>query len=246
MGFAKFVGAGLGWTVGGPIGSILGFAFGSLIDGFRNGNTGHSKQNTSINDFEVSLLVLSAIVIKADGKIDPRELDFVRNYFVRLFGKERANNAFKIFNGVIKNNNISTRMICMQIQQHMNHSSRLQLLHYLFGIATADGNICTREITELKKIAGYLYISPQDFAAAHAAFSGQKQRAQSNTLNAYAILGISKSATNDEVKKAYRKMAKKHHPDKLQHLGPTHSKAAAEKFKSIATAYEQIQAERGL
>ena len=102
MGFAKFVGAGLGWTVGGPIGSLLGFAFGSLLDGFYKNDVKqfNEKQKSSSGDFEISLLVLSAIVIKADGKIDQRELNYVRNYFVRLFGKSRANNAFKIFKQV--------------------------------------------------------------------------------------------------------------------------------------------------
>lgn len=259
MGFAKFVGAGLGWTVGGPIGGMLGFAFGSLIDGFHQADAkqfekekAERRQNTEPGDFEVSLLILSALVIKADNKIDQRELDYVRTHFVSLFGKSRANNAFKIFNEIIKNDTVSTRRVCMQIQQHMDHPSRLQLLHYLFGIAASDDYVSNQEITELRKIAGYLHISRRDYDAIEAMFSGYNQQSKHqkanfnnfNTESAYKILNVDKSATNDDIKKAYRKMAKKHHPDKIQHLGETHAKAAEEKFKKIKDAYEQLQTER--
>ncbi|MGB0896416.1 MAG: TerB family tellurite resistance protein [Flavobacteriaceae bacterium] len=259
MGFAKFVGAGLGWTVGGPIGGMLGFAFGSLIDGFHQADAkqfkkeqAEKRQSTKPGDFEVSLLILSALVIKADNKIDQRELDYVRTHFVSLFGKEKANNAFKIFNEIIKNNTVSTRRVCMQIQQHMDHPSRLQLLHYLFGIAASDDYVSTQEITELRKIAGYLHISRRDYDAIEAMFSGYNQqshhqKANFDTFNiesAYKILNVDESATNDDIKKAYRRMAKKHHPDKIQHLGETHAKAAEEKFKKIKDAYEQLQTER--
>ena len=259
MGFAKFVGAGLGWTVGGPIGGMLGFAFGSLIDGFHQADAkqfekekAEKRQNTAPGDFEISLLILSALVIKADNKIDQRELDYVRTHFVSLFGKARANNAFKVFNEIIKNDTVSTRRVCIQIQQHMDHPSRLQLLHYLFGIAASDGYVGTQEITEIRKIAGYLRISRRDYDAIEAMFSGYNQRSSHqkanfngyNTESAYKILNLDSSATNDEIKKAYRKMAKKHHPDKIQHLGDTHAKAAEEKFKKIKDAYEQLQTER--
>ncbi|MFD0964424.1 TerB family tellurite resistance protein [Pseudofulvibacter geojedonensis] len=261
MSFVKFVGAGLGWTVGGPIGGMLGFLFGSLVDGMHSADTKlyekeqrQRNKETKPGDFEVSLLILSALVIKADGKIDQRELDYVRMHFVSLFGKEKANNAFSIFNEIIKNDTVSTRRVCMQIQKHMDHPSRLQLLHYLFGIAASDGYVSPNEVNEIRKMAAYLYISRPDFEAAQAMFSGYNQRTgyqeanYNNTFNsdnAYKLLNIDKSATDDEIKKAYRKMAKKYHPDKIQHLGETHVKAAEEKFKQIKTAYEQLQTERG-
>ena len=143
--FSKWLGAGLGWTFAGPIGSILGFVVGSFIDEFSEAewsdfkNTSPGISDTQSGDFEISLLVLAAIVIKADGNIDKRELSFVRSSFISMYGTERANRAFKVFKGVIANNNISTRQVCMQINQHMNHAARLQLLHFLFGVAKSDG-----------------------------------------------------------------------------------------------------------
>ncbi len=242
---SKWLGAGLGWTFGGPIGGILGFVLGSLIDGFsqtdfmdiqRQANT---VKTTSSGDFEISLLVLAAIVIKTDGGIDKRELEFVRRNFIRMYGEERANRAFKLFKGIIQDKNINTRQVCMQINRHMNHASRLQLLHFLFNVAKADGAVTEAEMNKIYTISGYLNINVYDFNSIKAMFYNEAD-------SAYRILEIKKSATDKEVKKAYRKMVKKYHPDKLQNLGPEHIKGAEEKFRQVQKAYEQIQKERGI
>ncbi len=195
--------------------------------------------------------MLAAVVIKADGRSSQKELDYVRDNFIRMYGKERANNAFKLFNEIRKKGTIPTRQVCIQIRQHMTHASRLQLLHFLFGIAKSDGSVSQAEADVIKRISGYLYISNRDFESIKAMFYGSYSSSSSSSStfsssNAYKILEITKSATNDEVKKAYRKMAKKHHPDKLRHLGEAHQKGAEEKFRQIQQAYEQIQAERGM
>jgi DnaJ like chaperone protein len=243
--FVKWLGAGLGFTLGGPIGSILGFAVGSFIDGFTKEDLelartyGRTSANVQSGDFEVSLLLLSSVVIKADGNVNERELLFVREHFKRMYGEERANNAFKLFKVFIKNNQISTPQICTQIRQNLTHASRLQLIHFLFGIANADGAVQEVEVNAIKTIAGYLYVNPHDFESIKAMFYNSSD-------SAYRILEIEKTASNDEVKLAYRKMAKKYHPDKLQHLGDEHIKGAEEKFKQVSIAYEKIQKERGI
>ncbi|MDO9594151.1 MAG: TerB family tellurite resistance protein [Lutibacter sp.] len=243
--FVKWLGAGLGFTLGGPIGSILGFAVGSFIDGFTKEDLelartyGRTSANVQSGDFEVSLLLLSSVVIKADGNVNERELLFVREHFKRMYGEERANNAFKLFKVFMKNNQISTPQICTQIRQNLTHASRLQLIHFLFGIANADGAVQEVEVNAIKTIAGYLYVNPHDFESIKAMFYNSSD-------SAYRILEIEKTASNDEVKLAYRKMAKKYHPDKLQHLGDEHIKGAEEKFKQVSIAYEKIQKERGI
>ncbi|WP_341220447.1 TerB family tellurite resistance protein [Polaribacter atrinae] len=251
--FTKWIGAGLGFTFGGPIGAAIGFAVGSFVDGFsekdltleqidyertRQSNGRSSAADTQSGDFEMSLLVLASIVIKSDGKVDQRELDFVRSQFVGMYGKERANNAFKLFSGIIKKE-VSARQVCIQIRQNMSHASRLQLLHFLFGIAKADGNVAESEVEEIRKMAGYLYINQNDFESIKAMFYDSSE-------NAYKILEIEKTATDAEVKSGYRRMVKKYHPDKLQGLGEEHLKGANEKFQSIQAAYEKIKNERGL
>jgi len=159
--FTKWLGAGLGFTLGGPIGSIIGFAVGSFVDGFskedivkefQETKNKRTTRKTQSGDFEISLLILASIVIKADGKVDQRELDFVRSQFVGMYGKERANHAFKLFSGIIKKE-VSAHQVCEQIRQHMPHASRLQLLHFLFGIAKADQFVTGSEVEEIRKIA---------------------------------------------------------------------------------------------
>lgn len=255
MSYSKWLGAGIGWSFGGPIGAILGLALGSIVDaisdsnkqpliGDRNYDYGrergqpYAKPKTESGDFEVSLLILATVVIKADGKQDKRELDYVRNYFANVYGKERANHAFRLFKQVSNQNNISTRQVCLQIRNMMVHASRLQLLHFLFGIAQADGMVTEDEVKQIYTMSGYLGISSRDFESIKAMFYDSAD-------NAYKILEISKSATDDEVKKAYRKMAKKYHPDRIMHLGPEHQKGAEEKFRQVQMAYEKLQKERG-
>lgn len=264
MGTFKWLGAALGWSLGGPIGAIIGLALGSMGDsmvesgnpllgsGNRNPQGGRpdydyrkeaprsrrrERAQTQPGDFEVSLLILASVVIKADGKQEQSELDYVRAYFSKMYGKERANNAFRLFKGISKQQ-ISTRQVCMQIYHMMDHSSRLQLLHFLFGIAKADGMVTDDEVDQIHIIANYLGISSRDFESIKAMFYNSRD-------NAYKILEIDTSATDDEVKKAYRKMAKKYHPDRVAHLGEEHQKGAEEKFKQVQKAYELIQKERG-
>lgn len=242
MSFSKWIGAALGWSFGGPIGAILGLALGSVVDGFSNGNikveTGNPygrTRKTQSGDFEVSLLVLSSIVIKADGKQDQRELDFVRQQFLHMYGKERANHAFKLFKGINKQQ-IPVRQVCIQIRQMMDHPSRLQLLHFLFGIAKSDGHVTEDEVKQIYTISNYLGISVRDYESIKAMFYNSSD-------NAYKILEISKDATVAEIKAAYRKMAKKYHPDRVIHLGKEHREGAEDKFRQVQDAYEQLQKE---
>jgi len=260
MSFAKWIGGALGWSFGGPIGAIIGLALGSFVDNLTDSGTPligdrqsgrqrdtyrktpnygqrTSRSQTQSGDFEVSLLILASIVIKADGKQDQRELDFVRQQFTNMYGKDRANKAFELFKRVSKQN-ISTRQVCLQIRQMMDHASRLQLLHFLFGIAKADGLVTEDELRQIYTIKGYLGISNRDYESIKAMFYNSSD-------NAYKILEIDKSVSDTEVKKAYRTMAKKYHPDRVGHLGKEHQEGAEAKFRQVQEAYEHIQKERG-
>ncbi len=257
MSFSKWIGGALGWSFGGPIGAIIGVAVGSLLDSFSNGDnepfnaqgraqrgTGttyrtqsRQRPQTQSGDFEVSLLILASVIIKADGSQDQRELDFVRQQFLHMYGKERANHAFKLFKNISKQN-VSVRPVCLQIRQMMDHASRLQLVHFLFGVAKADGMVTEAEERKIYTIAGYLGINPHDYESIKAMFYNSND-------NAYKILEIDKSASIDDIKKAYRKMAKKYHPDKVRHLGEEHQKGAEEKFRQVQMAYEHLQKKHG-
>jgi DnaJ like chaperone protein len=113
------------------------------------------------------------------------------------------------------------------------------LLHFLFGIAQSDGSIRPLEIDKIREIARYLRVGRSDFESIMAMFVKSAD-------TAYKILEIQKTATDDEVKKAYRTMAKKYHPDKVITENEAIKRGAEEKFKQVQKAYEQIQDERGI
>ena len=190
-------------------------------------------------DFELNLLSLCSLVIKADGKVTQSEMDYVQRYFVSTYGKEKANAIFRTFNEVIKKREISTQRICDYMNLRTRLEVRLQLVHFLFGIAQADGSVSPAEINKIQEIAGYLRIGMRDFESIKAMFIKSAD-------NAYKILEIEKSVTDDEVKKAYRTMAKKYHPDRVNNEDEAIKKGAEEKFKEVQIAYETIQKERGI
>jgi DnaJ like chaperone protein len=221
-------------------GAIMGYFLGNLIENFSTKNKFKKSRvnNISSQEFELNLLALASLVIKADGKVTKQELDYVRSYFVLAYGKKRANATFKIFNDNIKNLGISPVKISMLFNSALNYESRLQVIHFLFGIAKADGNVSVSEINKLLEFSNLLRLSYADFQSIKAMFINE-------VGGAYKILEIEKSATDNQVKKAYRDLAKKHHPDKVQHLGDAYVKAAQDKFQKIQKAYERIKQERG-
>ncbi len=239
----KWFGAFLGYIFLRLPGAIIGFLIGSLIDG-RSGGGGAAfpefgRSRVSPADFELNLLSLCSIVIKADGQVSQQELDYVRQYFLRAYGKEKANAIFRTFNEVIKKREISAQRICAYLNQRTRYEVRLQLLHFLFGIAQSDGRVSPSEIEKIREIARYLRIGATDFESIMAMFVRSAD-------TAYTILEIERSASDDEVKKAYRTMAKKYHPDRVNTEDEAIRRGAEEKFKEVQKAYEAIQKERGM
>ena len=241
--FGKILGAGLGWAFGGPLGAIIGVAMGEiLVDSKTKAITqydgrGHVHQGrTTAGDFGAALIALSAAVIKADGKVLKAEVQFVRKFFTQQFGVQKSNEYIRLLQELLKQD-IPVRQICEQIRINMQHPLRLELLHYLFEISKADGHVDAKEIDVIHKMAHYLGISEKDFLSL-------KNMFYQDTDAAYKILEINKNAPVDEIKKAYRKMALKYHPDKMAGLGPEFEENAKEKFQSVQDAYEKIKKER--
>ncbi|MHA7108562.1 TerB family tellurite resistance protein [Sunxiuqinia elliptica] len=240
--FAKWIAGGLGWAFLGPLGGIVGFVVGSMMD-TNNGQTGpagstttRQPHTTTTGGYVMSLLVLVAAVMKADGKVLRSELEYVKQFFVRSFGSSSAQEAIKMLRDLLKQN-IPVADVCYQIQKNMDYSSRLQLLHFLFGIAQADGQVAPSELKMIEHMAQNMGISSKDFESIKAMFIA-------NTDAAYKILEVDANATDEEIKKAYRKMAMKYHPDKVSYLGEDFQNAAKEKFQKVNEAYESIKKER--
>ena len=191
------------------------------------------------NSFFVSLLVLSSAVIKADGQVSQSELDCVKEFIRRNFGESAVSEAMRMLDS-FNRQQVNIYSVGPQIADNMNYSQRLQLFHYLVQIATADGNFSKSEKSVLEAIGAVIRLNNSDINSVIAMFYRE------NDESAYAVLGISPNATDDEVKSAYRRMAMKNHPDKVSTLGPEVQKAAEEKFRQIQDAYETIKRQRGM
>ena len=241
MGFGKWIAGALGWAMFGPIGGILGYYFASRAEKLSEAAAQQAEEQSwnqgQRNSFLMSLLVLSTAVIKADGKTTSQELSTLRSFFARNFGQWAGDEAEDIVKDLLSKD-FNLYEVCTQVRSCMDYSQRLQLYHYLVSLGACDG-LHQREIDILETIATYIGLSKSEVDSIFAQFR------PSNDSN-YRILEISPDATNDEVKKAYRKMAVKYHPDKVATLGEDVQKAAEEKFKAISQAYETICKERGM
>ena len=238
--YSKWIAGGIGWAFGGPIGAIIGFAIGSMLDGASNDNRlgPGSEQPSGRGDFNVSLLVLSAAVMKANGKVKKSELEYVKQFLVGQFGAQHAKELLIALRDML-DKPIPLNQVTAQISMNMTNAMRLQLMQYLFGIAKADGIVDQRELKLLQQISDGLRLSSADFNSLKSMF-------YVDSASHYDVLNLKKTASETEIKKAYRKLAVEYHPDKVMNLGEEYQKAAKEKFQKVQEAYEQIKLERGI
>ncbi|MFT5513605.1 MAG: DnaJ like chaperone protein, partial [Bacteroidia bacterium] len=135
---------------------------------------------------------------------------------------------------------IPLESVLRQVRYAMPIANRRQLFYYLVGIALADDHVDDKERQVLYQISNYLGLSEQEFNSAFASYQPASQ------TSSYTILEIESSATDEEVKKAYRKLARKYHPDRVANLGPAQVQSAEEHFKKMKSAYEQVKKTRGM
>ena len=239
--FGSLFGAGIGWWLLGPIGAIIGSMIGSsLEEGASQGSKriAGAPQGRPRDGFMASLLVLMAATMKADGKVLKSELDFVKQNLLKIFGESVAKDALRMLKGILKQN-IPLYDVTAQVRRHLDYASKLELIHLLYGIGVADGHLSQAEINVIEQIARGIGLSETDHQSVKNVYFDDLD-------SAYKVLGIDKNATDEEVKKAYRKMAVKFHPDKVAHLGEDIQKAAKERFQKLNEAYEKISKARGI
>ncbi|MFA8450445.1 MAG: TerB family tellurite resistance protein [Bacteroidales bacterium] len=223
------------WSQSGPLGALLDMIFNSNTE--NNGR--QSGQSTRQLNFHYSLLILAAYVMKADGKVLRSELNYVKTFLVQNFGERRALEMVQSLKEILKHN-YDYRNIARQIGLNMDYHSRLQLMQFLFNIASSDGDCSYKETSLLKDISSGLLLNRGDFESLHTMFVGNAKD------DPYKVLEIDSSISNVELKKAYHKMAMKYHPDKVSHLGEDIKKSAEVKFQRLNSAYELIKKDRGL
>ncbi len=274
MGFwSKLILGGLGWTLGGPIGAIIGvliagaFSNGSektIGDGeespnyndFEKGGSRAKSRKTTQGDFLMVLMLLSGSVMKADGVATKSELEVVKAFLRANFTEEEGKEALQMLKKILATN-YSYRDVCSQIRTRLNYSGKLVLVHLLFKIASADQEISQPEINIIYEMCHLMGVSDADYQSIKAAYKaytagsagGGQQHTTQRTITitqAYSILEIDSSATDDEVKRAYRRMAMKYHPDKVNTLGEKVRQSATEKFKAVGEAYQIIKERRGM
>lgn len=258
MKWAKWIITGLGWAFMGPIGAILGFMVGSAVDAagkeLEDKGAGDSTyktrgQYTTPNDIRISFLLLIALVMKADGKVVKSELNHVKKFLLLNFGERQATDLLHVLRDLMARD-YSVYDVCRQIRENTNYATRMHLFDFLYSVAAADSYCSPEEEAVLKTIASQLRISSYDYISIHERHTAGRTSSSASysqsAKNPYSILGIEESATNEEVKKAYRRLAMKFHPDKVEGLGEEVKKNAEQQFREINEAYETIKNLRGI
>jgi len=235
----KWLWGSIGWSLGGPIGAILAYSLASMTDGNKKKYQQYYQQkSTQAGDFGVTLLILFAKVMKADGKLLKSELDYVKNFLKQQFGIHKTKELMTIFKDILEQD-YPLKDVCKQIQRSMDHPSRLELIHILYGLSASDGHVHPEEIKVIQTMANYLNINKNDYESIKAMFAKDEKAI-------FRVLEISPNASNNEIKRAYRKMANKYHPDKVAHLGKEMQNLAEDKFKAVNDAYQQLKKDRDI
>jgi len=259
----RVIGLLLGWFISRSFwGGLLGFILGGFLDSANKIRVNIHRRNTSRDDFIKTLLIFTSEVVKSDnGKMVRSELDFVRNYLLRILGAEKTQEALLLLRDML-NKEFDIALVAQQFGRNASIHEKLMMLQFLFGLAATDGTVAHAEMEMIRFISKNMGISDHDFESLKAMFfgwqgntggsgyssssSGYRSTYSYNIENDYRILEVDSSASDDEVKKAYRKQAMKHHPDKVNHLGDEIRKAAEERFTKLNESYERIKKTRGM
>ncbi len=233
--FAPLIGAIVGYLILRFPGALLGYFVGRMLGRGSKAKVVYQRAMVGSFNFGLNLITLASAIIKADGKVEQSELDYVRQFFIRNYGPARAQELFKSFNQEINKSSIDLRQVCSGFTQYTSYATREQIMYFLIDLAKADGYITEAEIAKLSEISGYMRI--QNWQRIRALF-------EESSDQAYKVLGIAKEAEVAEIKKAYRELVKKYHPDKVITDDQALKAGAEEKFKQVQKAYETIQKER--
>ncbi|MBQ6769174.1 MAG: TerB family tellurite resistance protein [Prevotella sp.] len=266
MAFGSWIGGFIGYIFGGTLGSLAGFILGGLFDAVTGSNGGQSRigsfstdednsvnygrRRPNVNDrgsFLFSLLVLTAYIIKADGRVMHSEMEIVRQMLRQNFGEEAVREGeqilLRLFDEQKRQGSAGFRrtvqQCCSEMAVGMNYGQRLQLLNFLVMVAKADGSVPQSEIQALRDVSGWMRLQPSEV-------DSMLNLGGDSLEEAYKVLGVSPQATDDEVKKAFRRLALEHHPDKVAALGEDVRRAAEKKFQQINAAKDKIWKARGL
>ncbi len=241
MGFSgKLIGAGLGFLVGGgPLGAILGGIIGHFVkdspllgDSDAPPDPEFSRQQQEFY-FVANLVGIISCVLKADGEIRPEEVQEVRRFFSERLGyREDSLEVVKRMLMEVLEKPVDLDTLCLDFRAKSDYSARLLLLECLNDIARADGNLHPSEIAVIQRVAVLLQVSEND---------SRRMESAEVKKSDYEVLGVSRDASQDDIRRAYLELVKKYHPDRVAHLGDEFKELAHKKFVEIQSAYEKLQ-----
>jgi DnaJ like chaperone protein len=236
----------------GVFGLLLQFGFTISSNKYAQRKIGFFGTN---EEFLNTILYLAAHVAKADGKVEDSELFTIEKKLLQDYDPATVKRYMSYVNGAI-DKDLSIKRICRVIVREFDIPSSIQLMNFLISIVVIDGWMSKKEMEALRQIAIAIRLPIRSFMAILAMhnyrlegeqkkYKRVKRTSGLSLSRAYRILEIAESASDKQVKKAYRKLAIIHHPDKVIHLGMEFQKAAKEKFQKVADAYEVVKKKRG-
>lgn len=266
MAIGHWIGGALGAFAFGPLGAIAGAVLGGVVQkAFINDENfeqwkdpeespfadDSEERGSERTGFLFTFLVLSSYVIQADGRIMHSEMELLRRMLRQTFGQAAVSEGGEIIMRLFEHRKTTIdkqgraayeQLIaesCVQVRQHMSQAARLQLVAFLFELAKADGRVDESEVIAIRQVAAAIGLNTQEIDSL---FS----MGQNGLEAAYRVLEISPNATDEEVKKAYKRLALKYHPDRVATLGDDVRRAAEQKFQELGAAKERIYKARGL
>ena len=254
--WGTLLGGTLGYMFGGPLGALLGAALGRNFDrGLKltdeQATFGVGQQERVQAAFFTATFSVMGHIAKADGTVTPDEISAAKAIMARMqLDAQQRKAAIRLFNEG-KKENFPLHDVLMQFKRECHRRQNLVQMFLEIQIATAmaDGHIHASEKRIIFSIGEQLGFRHADIEHLFSfSGSGQAGGTQAQPVSkAYKILGISKTASDAEVKKAYRRLMSQHHPDKLIAKGLPEEmiKLATEKTQEIKAAYEQVKESRG-
>lgn len=264
--WGKVFGGTFGYMLGGPLGALLGAALGHKfdkgLDGFARGQAPWGDQERIQTVFFTATFTVMGHIAKADGKVSRDEIAFAEAVMSQMsLPPEQRKLAIELFNEG-KSADFDLEEVIEQFRRecHRRNTLMRMFLEIQLQAALADGKLDTAERQLLQRIFSQLGFPQQEFEhllalvmAARNYASGDWERATGSQRvgvlkQAYGVLGVTESATDTEVKKAYRRLMSQHHPDKLVAKGLPEEmmKIATEKAQEIRAAYDLIKQARGM
>lgn len=261
------LGGAFGYMLGGPLGALLGVALGRRFDkglnGFGDFQAQVGDQERVQTAFFTATFAVMGHIAKADGQVSRDEIRMAEAIMTRMaLNDDMRKAAIGLFNqGKAADFNLDAVLDQFRRECHRRRNLLQMFVEIQLHASYADGELHEAEAQVLQYICSQLGISKMEFAHLEALvrnaqeFTGAGAQGQRSSrppsrdrlADAYQVLGVDASATDAEVKTAYRRLMNQHHPDKLVAKGLPEEMIdlATEKTQEIKAAYDTVKAARG-